>query len=164
MPEGKPTKSELMAAIKTERVRLEGDLAKFPGGKKTEARLENSWSVKDLMAHIAAWEQVAFDIVQSAKNGEPLKDYVSKVFESIDNFNDQTYDKNKDKSLNEIETEFQASYQDFVALLVPLDEVFIASNLPFEGTEEISVESIISSNTFHHYREHAEALEKLLSE
>ena len=72
MPEGKPTKSELMAAIKTERVRLEGDLAKFPGGKKTEARLENSWSVKDLMAHIAAWEHRG-DGREPQRHSEPLQ-------------------------------------------------------------------------------------------
>jgi hypothetical protein len=157
------TKSELLVAINTERARLESTLAKFTEAQKSEALLENGWCVKDLMAHVAAWERVGYDIVQAARDGEPLKDYVSKVFESIDDFNIKTYEKNKGKNLGEIETEFQTAHQDFITLVTPLDEAFINSHLPFEGTEEISVGQIITSNTYYHYREHTEALEKLLS-
>jgi hypothetical protein len=163
MTEEQLTKSELLTVIKTERASLESALAKFAEAQKSETLLENGWRVEDLMAHIAAWERVGYDIVQAARDGEPLKTYVSKVFESIDDFNAQAYEANKDKSLHEIEAKFQAAYQDFVVLIEPLDEAFIASNLPFEDAEGITVELIISSNTFHHYQEHATALEKLLS-
>lgn len=164
MPEGKVNKEELIAAIKTERARLEADLAKFSDVQKAKALLENGWSVKDLMAHIASWERVAFDILQPARDAEPLKEYIAQVFESIDNFNAKTYEQNKDKPLNEIEGEFNNAYQNFFALVESLDEAFIASNLPFEGTEEITIESIISSNTYQHYQEHAETLENYSTE
>jgi hypothetical protein len=161
MSEEKLTKPELTAAIETDRARLEDALARFADTQKMEPLLENGWSIKDLMAHVATWERVGFDIVQAARDGEPLKDYVSKVFESIDNFNAQTYEKNKDKSLRDIESEFKAAYKDFTALIEPLDDAFIASNLPFEGVENLSVQVIITANTYHHYREHAEECEKL---
>lgn len=161
MSEEKLTKSELTAAIEMERARLEDALAHFSDTQKVGGLLENGWSGKDLMAHIAAWERVAFDIVQAARDGEPLKAYVSKVFESIDNFNAQTYERNKDKSLRNIEVEFKAAYNDFFDLITPLDEAFIAGNLPFEGAENLTVQVIISANTHHHYREHAEECERL---
>jgi len=159
MPEGKVNKEDLIAAIKTERARLEANVAKLSDVKKAKALLENGWSVKDLMAHIASWERVAFDILQPARDAEPLKEYIAKVFESIDNFNAKTYEQNKDRPLNEIEGEFNNAYQNFFALVESLDEAFIARNLPFEGSEEITIESIISSNTYQHYQEHAETLE-----
>ena len=113
------------------------------------------------MAHIAAWERVAYDIVQAARDSEPLKDYVSEAFESIHNFNTQIYEKNEDRSLSEVQAEFQADYQKFITLVARLDDRFIASNLPFEGAENLHVQAIISSNTYHHYREHAKALDEL---
>ncbi len=161
MSDEKLTNSELMAAIETERAQLEKALARFSEDQKTKALLKNGWSIKDLMAHISAWEQVGFDIVQPARDGKPLKAYVSKVFESIDHFNAATFEKNKDKSLGEIEIEFNAAYKNFVALIETLDEDFIASNLPFEGAEDLNVRSVISANTHLHYREHTQTLEAL---
>jgi hypothetical protein len=161
MREEKLSKFELIAAIETERARLEDAMARFSDQQKTETLLENGWSIKDLMVHIAAWERVGFDIVQANRDGEPLKDYISKAFESIDNFNAQTYEKNKDRSLSDVKAEFKAAHQAFFSLIAPLPEAFIGSYLPFEGAEEITIRSIISSNTYLHYREHAEALEQL---
>jgi hypothetical protein len=40
-----------------------------------------------------------------------------------------------------------------------LDENFIVSHLPFEGAEELTLKHIISSNTYLHYREHAQTFE-----
>ena len=162
MPEKNLSKSEMVTAIETKHARLKGALDRFSDAQKTEPLLDNGWSIKDLMVHIAAWERVGFDIVQAALDGNPLKDYISKVFENIDNFNAQTYEKNKGKLLREVETEFQVTHQVFFDLIATLEEAFIASNLPFEGTEEITIESIISSNTYQHFSEHAEALEKCL--
>lgn len=161
MAEEKLTKSELMDAIHKERARLEKALASFSEAQKAEKILENGWSVKDLMAHIAAWERVGFDIVQAARNSVALKTYVSKVFESIDNFNSKTYEKNKNKTLSKIEIEFQAAHKDFFTLIKTLDDDFITSNLPFDGADKLSVQYMISANTHLHYSEHTKALEAL---
>lgn len=162
MSKGKLAKSELMEAIRTERARLETVLACFSDVQKLKPLLENGWSIRDLLAHITSWEKIGFDIVKTARDGEALKPYIAKVFESIDNFNAKTLEINKANSLWEIEAEFHATYQDLMDLVEPLDDSFIASNLPFEGAEELSVQFMISANTHFHYREHAEALEKLL--
>lgn len=157
----KLTKPELLAAIRIDRTLLEKTLTRFSETQKTEMLFENGWSIKDLMAHIASWERVGIDIVEAARDGETLKGYVSKIFENIDNFNAKIYEQNKDKCLSEIKIEFQAAHKNFITLINPLDDNFIASNLPFEGTQEISVQYIISANTHWHYLEHIEAIKKL---
>ncbi len=162
MSDEKLTKSGLLMAIQTNRTRFENALAHFSDIQKSEILLENGWSIKDVMVHIASWERIGFEIVQSAQDGKSLKPYIAKVFESVDKFNAQTYENNKDKSLTRIEAEYQTAYQIFLALIESLDKSFIFSNLPFEGADEISVQSIISANTHLHYKEHAEAIEKII--
>jgi hypothetical protein len=156
-------KSDLLEVIRLEREKL---VSLFEGLNETqmaEPGVEVAWSIKDILAHIAAWERVAIDIIQPARDGQPLKPYVPKVFESIDNFNAVVFDSHKNKDLTEIIGEFEASHRDFMDLIETLTEAFVFTNLPFEGTEELSVQNMISSNTHWHYLEHAESIRKWLA-
>ena len=68
-----PTKSDLIEVIHTERTRLESLLEGLTDSQMTESGVESSWSIKDILAHIAAWERLAFDRIHAALSGKPLK-------------------------------------------------------------------------------------------
>ena len=106
---------------------------------------------------------MGFDIVQPARDGEPLDAYIPKIFESIDNYNAEIYKKNKDLTLGEIQSEFEAAHQDFLNLIKTLSWEFILSHLPFEGAEEFTIQNMISSNSHWHYLEHAASIQKWLA-
>jgi hypothetical protein len=156
-------KSELIDLIQAERTQLEVLISQFSDDQLIKDTLKNGWSIKDLMTHIAAWERVGYDIVHAAWYKKPLKPYVPKVFESIDDFNMETLEKNKDIALIDIKNEFKIAHRKFFDLIRNLDVGFIESNLPFEGTEEITIQFIISTNTHQHYRDHSEELKRRMN-
>ena len=155
-------KTDLLETIRLERENLTALLQGLTESQMVEPGVEASWSIKDILAHIAAWERVAIDIVQPARNREPLDTSIPKIFESIDNFNAEIYKKNKDLTLAEVQAEFEAVHQDFLNLIESLSWEFILGHLPFEGAEEFTIQNMISSNTHWHYIEHAASVQKWL--
>jgi len=151
-------KSDLLAVITTERKNLINLISSLSNEKKAKPGVEVEWSIKDILAHIAAWERIAIDIIQLAHSGEPLKPTISKIFEDVDYFNDQVYQQNKELPIKKVQVEFEASHDDFIALIKTLDEEFIFSQLPFDGTEDHTIQYIISANTHWHYLEHTASI------
>ena len=153
-------KSDLIKVIQSERERLNSLFEGLPESHVIKSGVEGNWSVKDILAHISAWERIAIDIIQSANDGEPLKPYINKIFEDIDKFNADVFKKYQNYRWMEVIEEFNASHQDFMILIESLTEKFIFTNLPFESTEEITAQYMISANTHWHYLEHAESIQK----
>ncbi|MFC1997942.1 ClbS/DfsB family four-helix bundle protein, partial [Chloroflexota bacterium] len=119
------SKLDLIETIQKIHANLVELIAIFTNSEKIKPVFDNGWSIKDMMAHIASCERVGFDIVQPARDSEPLKLYISKVFENVDKFNAETYQKNMDIPLSQIEIDFQIFHKDFVALIETLSDEFI---------------------------------------
>ena len=64
------TKSQILTAIQAERLALETLLAKIPPAQMTLPDLHEGWSVKDILAHITAWEELMQGWVQISLRGE----------------------------------------------------------------------------------------------
>ena len=56
-----PTKSDLLAVIDSERTQLESLLKGLNDAQICKPGVEGPWSIKDILAHTAAWERLAFD-------------------------------------------------------------------------------------------------------
>ena len=127
-----------------------------------ETGVEASWSIKDILAHIAAWERLAYDRIQAAVSGNPLKFPLIKGDADVDKFNAEIFKKNKDLSVPEVTTEFHNSHLDFISQIETLDEEFLSKPLPFDWAGKLTAQVVISANTHWHYVEHAELIEKWL--
>jgi hypothetical protein len=156
-------KSDLLRVIRLERNKLEELLDGLSAEKLGHPGVEVDWSIKDILAHIAAWERVAVDIVSATQSGITLPTYVSKVFENVDVFNAKVYEKHKAWSISKIQEEFSAAHQEFIKLIASLGEDFVFRNLPFEGAEKFTIQYMISANTHWHYREHVDSIKNWLS-
>ena len=137
-------KSDLLRVIRSEREKLDSNFEGLEDPQMVAPGVEVDWSLKDILAHIAAWERVAIDIVQSARDKVDLPAYIDKIFENVDAFNAQVYEKNLELSLTVIRSEFQTAHQDFLTLIESLDENFTFSKLPFEGATQFTIQYIIS--------------------
>jgi len=62
-------RDELLQRIREEREALERAVARVPAEKMTEPLLEGGWSVKDVLAHIAAWEGLMVGWVEESLRG-----------------------------------------------------------------------------------------------
>jgi hypothetical protein len=157
-----PTKSALLEVIRAERTQLESLFEGMDDSQMTTAGVEASWSIKDILAHIAAWERLAYDRIDAALSGEPLKFPLINGDADVDQFNAAVYEKNKDQPMKYVMAEFHDSHQDFAELIGTLEDDFLASPLPFGWAGKLTAQVLISANTHWHYIEHAESISKWL--
>jgi len=156
-------KSELVFVIKKERGNLESLLNQLTSDQKKEKGVEAEWSIKDIMAHIAAWERLAQDRLNSATTGEKLKIPVIESDNFVDIFNAEVYESNKESSIKNVETEFHNSYNDFMRQIETLEEEFLIEVLPFDWAGDLTAQVLISANSHWHYLEHAKSINAWVS-
>ncbi len=157
-----PTKSDLLMVIRTERARFEALIETVPESRQSETGVEAHWSIKDIMAHIAAWERLAMDRIHAGITGEPLKFPLIAGNEFVDQFNGEIYEANKARPLAEVYAEFHAVHRQFLDQIEALDAVLLPQSLPFDWAGKLTYQVVISANTHWHYAEHADSIEKWL--
>ena len=155
-----PKKSDLLEVIHAEREQLEKLIEPLTNDQMTTAEVAESWTVKDILAHIAAWERLACDRIQAALSGESLKFPLIRGDTDVDLFNAEVYAQNQNLTLEQVLDEYINSHQEFMGLIETLQEDFLASPLPFEWAGKLTAQVMISANTHWHYIEHAESISK----
>ena len=149
------TRDELVAAIRRDRAALDAVAARVPEGRLTEAVLDDGWSVKDALAHIAAWEQLCLKWVREDKREEGPFDEAS-----INAFNRRLYEGRGDFGLAEVLEESARSAAEMLAAVEVLTEDALSAP-PRWG--QATLGQIISSNADEHYREHIEQIGRWLA-
>ncbi len=158
-----PTKAELLAAIDESRAELESVLTKMPAEMLTRPGVNGEWSVKDVLAHIAAWERLAADRIRAAQSGSEPEFPPIRDDEAVDAFNAEVYARHKDTPLEAVWSEFHAAHADLMAQVEALDEATLKQKLPFAWAGNLTYEVLISANTHWHYPEHSEAIAAFLA-
>ena len=109
--------------------------------------LANGWSVKDTLAHIAAWDwRCALLLGESFHTNTPLK-----AHPDVDALNLEIYEERRDWSWAEVEIDFQGARR---ALLRAIRE------LPADRLEDAVIRESIAEETCEHYQQHIPELEQ----
>lgn len=153
-------RKELLDQILAERKLFEETLARVDQTEYLKAIFDGNWSIKDVLAHIVAWEQRMISWVGQAARGVlpniPLDD------DTINALNDQSYHQDKDLPLAQVIQAYERSYKQALTFAENTpEEVLFTKNL-LEGREN-PYWITIAANTCWHYQEHREALEQYLS-
>ena len=156
------TKDELLASIRGDRGTLDALVSSLNAARMVAPELEAGWSVKDVLAHISAWEQLCLKWVRSGQREE-----ASFTQASIDAFNDGIFEANHDRALGLIRLESGRSYEQMLetveGLASDLDSPPSWASPEFAGgAASASLGQIISSNSDEHYREHIEQIRRWL--
>jgi hypothetical protein len=103
--------------------------------------LPNGWSVKDMLAHIAAWEWRCASLLEASHNtNTPLE-----AEPDVDALNLETYQERQEWSWEEVGYDFRAAHQ---ALFEAIRQ------LPAERLNDDFVQQSIAEETWKHYAEH----------
>ena len=117
------------------------------GLSKAELTIEgpaDRWSVKDLMAHIARWEEVCLDELQRHMHGEqPTGDYRDALL-----YNDQWESELSALTLQESIEMFENAHYRLFGLLSSLTP----------GQWDGYIRAWVRGSTWHHFEEHAEQI------
>jgi hypothetical protein len=153
-------KDELLAAIKRDRAALEALVARVPDSRMTEPALVGGWSVKDVLAHITAWEQLALKWIKENKREELT--WGANNDEQVNTLNAKLYAENLDRPLKEVREQSKHSYEQMLAAVEWLSDQDLAAKPTWAPGAETW--QIISANSDDHYREHIEQLSRWLGQ
>ncbi len=149
------TKDELLAAIRRDRALLDTLVAGLDEAQMLDPALDGGWSVKDALAHIAAWERLCTSWLDAIARGEtPARSEV----QDVNATNARFYEQARATALADVMTESARSYQAIVEAVERLPAADLADEKRFGWPTA----RVVSGNTDDHYREHIAQIEAWL--
>jgi hypothetical protein len=121
--------------------------------------VESSWSVKDILAHISAWEKLMIQWLEESLRGEtPQRPSPGESWDELDFFNEQLYQDNKDKKLDDVLHEFHEVHQNGVKIVETMKESDLFDPDRFAWRAKDPIWHLVAGNTWMHYMEHREVI------
>jgi hypothetical protein len=151
-------KSELVSAIRKERAEFEAAVAVLTPEQMLWTESEGAWSVKDTLAHIVAWEQWMIGWTTQILRGEAPHDPApAEGDDDVDRMNAENFRRNRDRVLNDVQTDFRRSYVEALSLTESLSEEALQEKHPNMWPHGPLWQGV-AANTCWHYREHLDAM------
>src|SRR5258705_12663705 len=120
--------------------------------QNTTREVNVSWSVKDNLANITAWQDLLPTRIQSWIKGQDAPEFMPGL-KTEDEENEYIYQQNKDRPLAEVEADFQNSYQRAIAAVESVSEEALNTPVKSGGAP---LWRYIQREGFEHYEEHAD--------
>ena len=146
------SKDQLLKDIRTERGRLEKNLSVLTPEDMIRPGVTGTWSIKDILAHLVAWEKQFLNWYNAGIQGRtPAVTPVGMCQKSMDALNQHIYAENRWRSLDDILAEFYATHQQIVTVIetIPEEEMFAHGRFPWTGN--LTLADYIAGNTCNHY-------------
>jgi hypothetical protein len=156
-------KPDILEQTRTERAVLDALVNQLSADQMLEHGVVEDWSVKDILAHIAFWEGRCCQIMEAARRDEQPALFDEAGSFDVDTLNAQAYRLNKDRGLDEVRSEYHASYKRFVALIESLSEEMLSDPNHYEWSKGTPLWRYIDGDGPEHYREHAEHIRAWLN-
>jgi len=155
------TKTRIMELIQHERDALERTLAGLSQTHMTQPGVEPGRSVRDILAHLTNWEGRMVGWIGESLRGEvPQRPAPGMTWDDLDELNQQVYLANKDKPLDEVLADFHRSYQAAWQAVEALTEDDLIDPQRFAWRKGDPMWHMVAANTWEHYQEHRESIEK----
>lgn len=146
-------KADLLEDIRVQRRRLEANLAALTQEELRAPGPVGTWSVKDLLAHLVAWEQLFLGWYEAGLAGKvPATAPVGMSAKAIADLNQRIYAQNQHLSLERIQAEFETSFQQVWACLQAIPDEAMFAQGHYEWTGRFALADYIAGNTCNHYR------------
>lgn len=155
------SKHDLLRRIATEHLHLRDLVEKC----SPDAVIENGgWELKDILAHISAWEWLTLARLEAARTGKAPDIPPVGTETEIDRVNARILEQARNRSFEEVQEDFTASHTALVAAIEACADQFLQAPLPEGWGRGRKVWEMLAANTIWHYPEHAEALEAWLKQ
>lgn len=152
------SKNRLLELMRNGFAEFESFLAPFSEEEMTTPGVNDAWSVKDNLAHLAVWQWHALRLIQAAKDHvPPAREYEGLTEEQE---NEQIYQQHKDRSLSEVQSEFRSSFEKLLEGVQNLTQEELEK--PQSWLNERPVWPYVVGNTYGHYEEHTQIIQHWL--
>jgi hypothetical protein len=159
------SKSELLEHARRQYAALEQTIAELSEQQMTDS-LAGGWSIKDHLAHIAAWQQI---LLEFHIGGKPFHEAVPDITanyatDHIDTINDAFYRRDRELPLAEVLANFRRMHQRTLATIEGMSEAELLRMYTPAGRDPSSAGQLINwiaGDTDEHYAEHNITIRKL---
>ncbi|MFW9944048.1 MAG: DinB family protein [Candidatus Sifarchaeia archaeon] len=165
MKTGSETKEELISQLHTDRRQLEELLSTLTPEEVEIEGAQGDRSVKDIVAHITAWERYGIGWIQSLAKGQkpemPVPETsMDAVRQNMAIMNAEIHKKNENQPLQDILEEFRHSYKMLVKEIEALPAERLDETFNYEWSEEpVSGRHLIAWR-YWHYRAHLKHIQE----
>lgn len=142
----------LLADIRAGRERLVATLAALPDATMLD-RIDDTWTRKDVLAHLEAWERRVVQNLETLRRGEVPDGSIE-----TDDRNERFYAAARDLPLADVRAREAAAFDAVLTAIAGAsdEELFDGSHFPW--TEGDPLAEWFRGNTDEHYQEHLEQL------
>lgn len=161
------SKLELLEQIAASRSALDRLVASLAPADFERAD-ESGWTIKDQLAHIAAWEQILMAMLRGEDRGAPVGLPHGQAL-SIDEINDHILQRSRERTVAEVLVDYRQTHGELLSELDQLSDVDL--DLPYSHFQpqfaaddwaSHPISGWIRDNTTAHYDEHAIAIRQAL--
>jgi hypothetical protein len=130
-------------------------IGEFPAGAVNRPGACGVWSVKDIVAHLASYELVLVDVLNSQLGGTATP-YLDQLFAQGEQFNDSQVEARRSHTFEQVLGEYNDAHAQVMALAAQIPaEVFRQTGiLPWYGAE-YDLDDYIAYSFYGHKREHS---------
>jgi hypothetical protein len=154
-------KATLLDNIQNGYNQFEALLTPLSEEQMTIPAVNGTWTVKDNIDHLTAWQDYLLNQLQGILDGQQPPAFMPGLSE--DEINEGFYQENKDRPLAEVIADFRLSYQRVLASVQSISEE--ALNVPFPWSKsDNAVWDLIAGNTYEHYEEHGGIIRRWLEQ
>jgi hypothetical protein len=143
-------KAEFLTRLRSERANWDALLNQIEASRMTQSGAIGVWSIKDLIAHLAWYENQMVDI-----DGNQPQPGIELWELPLDERNAHIYQINQQRTLADIQSEAQEVYQKLLATIERLteDQLQNVKYFPWMQPDWIPWK-LIASNSYEHYHQH----------
>lgn len=155
--DGPASKQELLAAMTEARARLDDVIGRIPRERLLEPGRWGGWTLKDLVAHIAAYERWTAEQSGPDPSPEEIERMKAESEGGTDALNESIYRQHRNDPPETVLEESRAAYEILRRTIEGLDEEALAR--PRWWTGDASLLSAVPDQSYAHYRDHIADLE-----
>lgn len=151
MPRPK-TKDQLLELASKNYDKLQVEITNLTPDEMTESGVVETWSVKDVLAHLTAWQQMTLSWYRIGKAGEtPSTPSEKYTWREIPALNQEIYETYRDDPLDDIQRNFIASHEEAMTLIESIDDEELFTPKVYQWTRTTTVGAYFISATSSHY-------------
>lgn len=141
---------------------LEKILTPLSEAQMTVPGVNGEWSIKDVLAHLAAWQHRTLDRLHAAaRNEKPGLPGIS-TEEEMNKLNEQFYEENKSRPLAEVMADLRRTHLQMLDAVQALSDESLTDPHRFAWLEGTALWELVAGNSYDHISEHIEPIREWL--
>ncbi len=154
------TKQELTALLQDEFARWEKLLSGLSEQRLTARDLPGGLSVKDVIAHLWAWQGLSVARLEAALDNRDPEYQLGPAGldldsdENVDRINAWIHEANLDRPWKEVYGDWRSRYQRFLALASKLPEEALMQPARYAWLKDMPLSAVLRGSYLHHHEEH----------